>query len=77
MRAIILFIISIIYFQVQAQENTIIDLYNVFGQDSREALTDSGFSALINYNGKLIPFDGGSSSESHYLTILPFYNRSQ
>ena len=63
MRTIVLFIISIIYFQVQAQENTIINLYDAFGDESREALTDWGFSALINYNGKLILFDGGSSSD--------------
>jgi len=63
MRTIVLFIISIIYFQVQAQENTIVNLYDAFGDESGEALTDWGFSALINYNGKLILFDGGSSSD--------------
>lgn len=55
--------ISFLGFSSYGQENIITNLYDSFGDDKGELIKDWGFSALINYNGKLILFDGGSSAD--------------
>ena len=55
--------VSLIWFNVHGQENQIINLYDAFGDEAGESILNWGFSSLINYDGKLILFDGGSSSD--------------
>ena len=63
MRFFIFLMVSLYWLNVQGQENQIINLYDAFGDEAGEAIHNWGFSALINYNGKLILFDGGASSD--------------
>ena len=44
-----------------AGENKLISLYDNIG-DMEEAIPDWGFAVLIQYNGKMILFDGGASA---------------
>lgn len=45
------------------EENTIINLYDAFG-DNKEGLTkDFGFSCIIKYKGKTIIFDSGTNAD--------------
>lgn len=46
------------------EDNSVINLYDAFGED-REGLTkDFGFSCLIRYKGKTILFDAGTNAET-------------
>ena len=48
------------------------NLYDGFGEDAGEAISDWGFCALIYYNEKIILFDGGSSADilKHNVQVL-------
>ena len=63
MRILIFLMVLLYWFNVQGQENQIINLYDAFGNEAGESIPNWGFSSLINYNGRLILFDGGSSSD--------------
>jgi len=63
MRILIFLMVLLYWFNVQGQENQIINLYDAFGDEAGESIPNWGFSSLINYDGKLILFDGGSSSD--------------
>lgn len=45
------------------EENTIINLYDAFGDDKEGMIKDFGFSCIIKYNGKTILFDGGTNAD--------------
>ena len=45
------------------EENTIINLYDAFGDDKEGMIKDFGFSCIVNYKGKIILFDGGTNAE--------------
>jgi 7,8-dihydropterin-6-yl-methyl-4-(beta-D-ribofuranosyl)aminobenzene 5'-phosphate synthase len=44
-------------------QNSILNLYDAFGYQKRGTILDWGFSALIQYNGKMILFDTGNSAD--------------
>jgi 7,8-dihydropterin-6-yl-methyl-4-(beta-D-ribofuranosyl)aminobenzene 5'-phosphate synthase len=44
-------------------ENTITNLYDAFGKNYKGLTKDFGFSAIINYKGKIILFDSGSNAD--------------
>jgi 7,8-dihydropterin-6-yl-methyl-4-(beta-D-ribofuranosyl)aminobenzene 5'-phosphate synthase len=43
--------------------NTIINLYDAFGENDKELQKDFGFSCILKYQGKTILFDGGSNAD--------------
>ena len=43
--------------------NTIINLYDAFGEENDSLIKDFGFSCVIKYNGKTILFDGGTNAD--------------
>jgi 7,8-dihydropterin-6-yl-methyl-4-(beta-D-ribofuranosyl)aminobenzene 5'-phosphate synthase len=43
--------------------NSIINLYDAFGKNDKGLTKDFGFSAIINYKGKIILFDSGSNAD--------------
>ena len=45
------------------EENTIINLYDAFGEDKDGLIKDFGFSCILKYKGKTILFDGGTNAE--------------
>jgi len=45
------------------EEISIINLYDAFGKSNIELTKDYGFSALINYKGKIILFDAGNNAD--------------
>lgn len=45
------------------EENTIINLYDAFGEDQKGLVKDFGFSCIIKYKGKTILFDGGTNAD--------------
>jgi 7,8-dihydropterin-6-yl-methyl-4-(beta-D-ribofuranosyl)aminobenzene 5'-phosphate synthase len=45
------------------EENTIINLYDAFGEDIEGLEKDFGFSCLVKYQGKTILFDGGTNAD--------------
>jgi 7,8-dihydropterin-6-yl-methyl-4-(beta-D-ribofuranosyl)aminobenzene 5'-phosphate synthase len=47
----------------EIQENTIINLYDAFGDDKEGLIKDFGFSCIIKYKGKTILFDGGTNAD--------------
>ena len=44
------------------EENTIINLYDAFGDEKEGLVKDFGFSCIIKYKGKTILFDGGTNA---------------
>jgi 7,8-dihydropterin-6-yl-methyl-4-(beta-D-ribofuranosyl)aminobenzene 5'-phosphate synthase len=48
---------------IEIQENTIINLYDSFGEKKEGLKMDFGFSTLIKYKGKLILFDAGTNAD--------------
>ncbi|MGX1929055.1 MBL fold metallo-hydrolase [Flagellimonas sp. 2504JD4-2] len=48
---------------VSLEENTIINLYDAFGDENPALQKDFGFSCLIRYKGQTILFDAGSNAE--------------
>jgi 7,8-dihydropterin-6-yl-methyl-4-(beta-D-ribofuranosyl)aminobenzene 5'-phosphate synthase len=44
-------------------DNTIISLYDAFGESDKELQKDFGFSCILKYQGKTILFDGGSNAD--------------
>ncbi len=44
------------------EQNTIINLYDAFGDDKKGIIKDFGFSCIIKYKGKTILFDGGTNA---------------
>lgn len=47
----------------EIEENTIINLYDAFGDDKSGLTKDFGFSCIINFNGTIILFDGGTNAD--------------
>jgi len=47
----------------EMQENTVINLYDAFGDDKAGLIKDFGFSCIIKYKGKTILFDGGTNAD--------------
>ena len=47
----------------EIEENSIISLYDAFGNDHDGLEKDFGFSCIINYRGKLILFDSGTNAD--------------
>ncbi|MFL1013155.1 MBL fold metallo-hydrolase [Flavisericum labens] len=45
------------------EENTIINLYDAFGDDYNGLIKDFGFSCIVNYKGKIILFDSGTNAD--------------
>ena len=45
------------------KDNTIINLYDAFGEDNKQMEKDFGFSCILKYNGKTILFDAGSNAD--------------
>ena len=45
------------------EENTIINLYDAFGEDNDNLIKDFGFSCILKYRGKTILFDGGTNAD--------------
>ena len=45
------------------EENTIINLYDAFGDDKEGMIKDFGFSCIVKYKGKTILFDGGTNAD--------------
>ena len=45
------------------EENTIINLYDAFGEDKEDLIKDFGFSCIVKYNGKTILFDSGTNAD--------------
>lgn len=48
---------------LEITENSIISLYDAFGENKEGLIKDFGFSCLIKYNGKTILFDGGTNAD--------------
>ncbi len=44
------------------EQNTIINLYDAFGDDKEGIIKDFGFSCIVKYKGKTILFDGGTNA---------------
>ena len=44
-------------------KNTIINLYDAFGESNDDMQKDFGFSCIVNYNGTIILFDGGTNAD--------------
>jgi 7,8-dihydropterin-6-yl-methyl-4-(beta-D-ribofuranosyl)aminobenzene 5'-phosphate synthase len=47
----------------EIEENTIINLYDAFGEDREGMEKDFGFSCIVKYRGKTILFDGGTNAD--------------
>jgi len=47
----------------EIEENTIINLYDAFGEDKEGLIKDFGFSCILKYKGKTILFDGGTNAD--------------
>jgi len=47
----------------EIKENTVINLYDAFGDDKAGLIKDFGFSCIIKYKGKTILFDGGTNAD--------------
>lgn len=47
---------------LELEDNTVINLYDAFGEDKKDLVKDFGFSCIVKYNGKTILFDGGSNA---------------
>ncbi len=45
------------------EENTIVNLYDAFGDDQKGMIKDFGFSCIIKYKGKTILFDSGTNAD--------------
>ena len=52
--------------------NRILNLYDAFGENIGEAVFDFGFSAYIEYNGKIILFDSGTDAEIFKQNVAAF-----
>jgi 7,8-dihydropterin-6-yl-methyl-4-(beta-D-ribofuranosyl)aminobenzene 5'-phosphate synthase len=48
---------------MEIEENTIINLYDAFGDDKEGLIKDFGFSCIVKYKGKTILFDGGTNAD--------------
>jgi 7,8-dihydropterin-6-yl-methyl-4-(beta-D-ribofuranosyl)aminobenzene 5'-phosphate synthase len=46
----------------EIEENTIINLYDAFGEDIEGLKKDFGFSCIVKFKGKTILFDGGTNA---------------
>jgi len=46
----------------ELEENSIVNLYDAFGEDKQGLIKDFGFSCIIKYKGKTILFDGGTNA---------------
>lgn len=44
------------------EDNTIINLYDAFGEEKEGLIKDFGFSCIVRHNGKTILFDGGTNA---------------
>lgn len=47
----------------EIKDNTILNLYDAFGEDIPEMEKDFGFSCILKFNGKTILFDAGSNAD--------------
>jgi len=47
----------------EIQNNTVINLYDAFGENKKGMVKDFGFSCIVKYNGKIILFDSGSNAD--------------
>jgi 7,8-dihydropterin-6-yl-methyl-4-(beta-D-ribofuranosyl)aminobenzene 5'-phosphate synthase len=47
----------------ELEENTIVNLYDAFGDAKEGMIKDFGFSCIVKYKGKTILFDGGTNAE--------------
>jgi 7,8-dihydropterin-6-yl-methyl-4-(beta-D-ribofuranosyl)aminobenzene 5'-phosphate synthase len=47
----------------EIEENTIINLYDAFGEDRDGLIKDFGFSCIVKYKEKTILFDGGTNAD--------------
>jgi 7,8-dihydropterin-6-yl-methyl-4-(beta-D-ribofuranosyl)aminobenzene 5'-phosphate synthase len=47
----------------EIKENTIISLYDAFGEDKKGLIKDFGFSCILKYKGKTILFDAGTNAD--------------
>jgi len=47
----------------EIQNNTVINLYDAFGENKKGMEKDFGFSCIVKYNGKTILFDSGSNAD--------------
>ena len=47
----------------EIEENTIINLYDAFGEDIEGLKKDFGFSCIVKFKGKTILFDGGTNAD--------------
>jgi 7,8-dihydropterin-6-yl-methyl-4-(beta-D-ribofuranosyl)aminobenzene 5'-phosphate synthase len=45
------------------EENSIINLYDAFGEDKEGLKKDFGFSCIVRFKGKTILFDGGTNAD--------------
>ena len=52
---------QIVYKEIE--ENTIINLYDAFGDEKEGMIKDFGFSCIVKYKGKTILFDGGTNAD--------------
>lgn len=69
MKTFLLYILCLIFnhhllSQGTLSPGTIINLYDAFGKERPGVVFDFGFSCIINYNGKIILFDGGSNADT-------------
>jgi len=47
----------------EIKNNTVINLYDAFGEDRADLEKDFGFSCILKYNGKTILFDSGTNAD--------------
>jgi len=47
----------------EIQNNTVISLYDAFGENKKGMEKDFGFSCILKYNGKTILFDSGTNAD--------------
>jgi len=47
----------------EIQNNTVINLYDAFGENKKGMEKDFGFSCILKYNGKTILFDSGTNAD--------------
>ena len=47
----------------EIEDNTVINLYDAFGDDKAGMVKDFGFSCIVKFKGKTILFDGGTNAD--------------
>ena len=47
----------------EIEDNSIINLYDAFGEENEGLIKDFGFSCIVKFNGTTILFDGGTNAD--------------